>query len=563
MADLQEWDKSSQLYLFTSLTAGSSHIITATSRIETILKANRLPFTYVDTATDESAKKLFQRRARGKKLPLLVKEGYIIGDLDEIEEANEFGELKEMVGPLPPPAATSITTAPAKAPVKSSAKPTTSTSASPVSSSTASAPETAKKENQNPISLTMRQLGSEVAAKAKDMKTSGVRGAVPAPISKLVAKEEPKPQVAAPDTTIDPKPTSESASEPTTTSSEEEKTAESQSTTQPTPVSSVPDKPTEPESKPSPAELTTSLADTKLDDAAPMTSSRVLSADEGTVKDVEQTEAIPEDPVKEETEAVNTPKTKPAAEDAAPVQDAPLEAVESANDGKPTTGTEPKPSKDINPTAATASNSSWTSTTHDSFDDDDITDEEEGAGEGNTSTLSHISAWGPPRVASKGPTGKLSPEETDTADEPETAEEESSSPSDGDEKPDTDTDANKPSSTQQNPAPAAEASAASSARQAVAEEDTTAANNSAKVESAVTRQEATATEKETSAEKDENDKEELQEQRKTHAKDMGVEAGKLEEIVARTTDVREAKDRDASRDVEEAEAAGKGEKAVG
>lgn len=32
------------LYLFTSLTAGSSHIITATSRLETILKANRIPF---------------------------------------------------------------------------------------------------------------------------------------------------------------------------------------------------------------------------------------------------------------------------------------------------------------------------------------------------------------------------------------------------------------------------------------------------------------------------------------------------------------------------------------
>ena len=52
--------------------------MTATSRIETILKNNRIPFTYIDTATDESAKKLFQRRARGKKRPLLVKEGFVI-----------------------------------------------------------------------------------------------------------------------------------------------------------------------------------------------------------------------------------------------------------------------------------------------------------------------------------------------------------------------------------------------------------------------------------------------------------------------------------------------------
>jgi len=78
MGDLLSWENDPKLYLFTSLTAGSSHIVTATSRVETILKANRLPFTYIDTATDEGARKLFQRRARGKKLPLLVKEGFVI-----------------------------------------------------------------------------------------------------------------------------------------------------------------------------------------------------------------------------------------------------------------------------------------------------------------------------------------------------------------------------------------------------------------------------------------------------------------------------------------------------
>jgi hypothetical protein len=79
MAELKIWEDDPALYLFTSLTAGSSHIVTATSRIETILKNARIPFSYVDTATNESAKKLFQRRARGKKLPLLVKEGFVIG----------------------------------------------------------------------------------------------------------------------------------------------------------------------------------------------------------------------------------------------------------------------------------------------------------------------------------------------------------------------------------------------------------------------------------------------------------------------------------------------------
>lgn len=79
MSELSVYEKDPTIYLFTSLTAGSSHIITATSRIETILKANKIPFKGVDTATDDLARKLFQRRASGKKLPLIVKEGYVLG----------------------------------------------------------------------------------------------------------------------------------------------------------------------------------------------------------------------------------------------------------------------------------------------------------------------------------------------------------------------------------------------------------------------------------------------------------------------------------------------------
>ncbi|KAK3701329.1 hypothetical protein LTR37_015551 [Vermiconidia calcicola] len=99
--DLSEYEKDPRLFLFTSLTAGSSHIITATSRLETILKANKIPFQAIDTATDEKARRLWQRRAQSKKLPGLVKDGFVIGDLDEIEEWNEFGELKENIGPVP------------------------------------------------------------------------------------------------------------------------------------------------------------------------------------------------------------------------------------------------------------------------------------------------------------------------------------------------------------------------------------------------------------------------------------------------------------------------------
>ena len=77
--DLSDWEADPRLFLFTSLTAGSSHIITATSRLETILKANRIPFQAIDTATEEKARKLWGRRAGKRKLPGLVKEGYVVG----------------------------------------------------------------------------------------------------------------------------------------------------------------------------------------------------------------------------------------------------------------------------------------------------------------------------------------------------------------------------------------------------------------------------------------------------------------------------------------------------
>lgn len=91
------FEDSPTLFLFTSLTAGSSHVITATSRLETILKANRIPFRAIDTATNEKARRIWGRRAGKKKLPGLVREGWILADLEEVEEWNEYGELKEQL----------------------------------------------------------------------------------------------------------------------------------------------------------------------------------------------------------------------------------------------------------------------------------------------------------------------------------------------------------------------------------------------------------------------------------------------------------------------------------
>lgn len=77
------------LWIYTSLTAGNMHILTATSRLETILRANRVPFKAVDLAVDDRARMLWGRRAgkaadgRARRLPALVQMGKVLGVSEE------------------------------------------------------------------------------------------------------------------------------------------------------------------------------------------------------------------------------------------------------------------------------------------------------------------------------------------------------------------------------------------------------------------------------------------------------------------------------------------------
>ncbi|KAI9694419.1 MAG: hypothetical protein M1822_000035 [Bathelium mastoideum] len=163
MADVASFDDDPTLYLFTSLTAGSSHIITATSRLETILKANKIPFQALDTATEERARKLWGRRAGKRKLPGLVKQGIVLGDLEQVEEWNEFGELKENIGPTP-----SLDAAP-------SGPSSADLAAKPAQTSNTLGPSPSSKTtlaNPQP-GAAVRQLGTEAAA-AANAKKAGV-----------------------------------------------------------------------------------------------------------------------------------------------------------------------------------------------------------------------------------------------------------------------------------------------------------------------------------------------------------------------------------------------------
>ncbi|KAL9943721.1 hypothetical protein ACHAO5_006638 [Verticillium nonalfalfae] len=226
------------LYIFTSLTAGSSHIVTATSRLETILRANRVPFKAVDLATDQKARMLWGRRAgkdasgRVRKLPGLAQEGLILGDLVEIEDWNEYGELKQHVKiyydeftiptihnkPKDPPkrfvhpitgapmkggskagskaaaGAAAAAAAAASASSSSSAKPAAPPAAPPLppadEKKAATAAPAKKAETGEKVTMPIRSIADEAAQKAKDLRLAALRAKVHG--SKAKAEEKAK-----------------------------------------------------------------------------------------------------------------------------------------------------------------------------------------------------------------------------------------------------------------------------------------------------------------------------------------------------------------------------------
>ncbi|KAG6028937.1 hypothetical protein E4U40_000751 [Claviceps sp. LM458 group G5] len=197
------------LYIYTSLTAGSSHIVTATSRLETILRANRVPFKAVDIAVDDKARMLWGRRAgkddggRPRKLPGLVQEGLVIGDLVEIEDWNEYGELKQHVKiyydehTIPnihnKPPEPKKTQKPAEKPAVAKNTPVATSETAPAAppapslpkakakpSSSSSTPVTAKTSTKTPdaegqTTLPMRSVADEAAQKAKELRLKSLR----------------------------------------------------------------------------------------------------------------------------------------------------------------------------------------------------------------------------------------------------------------------------------------------------------------------------------------------------------------------------------------------------
>ncbi|KAK2797843.1 hypothetical protein FQN50_009048 [Emmonsiellopsis sp. PD_5] len=191
------------LYLYTSLTAGSSHIITATSRMETILKANKIPFSAIDVATDEKARRLWSRRSRGKKLPGLVKFEMIVGDLEEVEEWNEYGELKMQLGgdvpsvssPVPVPLTSTPTSAkPAPSPAIQAPSSKESAPSPRIQIQDPPSRDSSGNREDGHIALALRQAGEEAAQKAKQNARAklGVKSTVTKP-EETTTQKSPEP----------------------------------------------------------------------------------------------------------------------------------------------------------------------------------------------------------------------------------------------------------------------------------------------------------------------------------------------------------------------------------
>ncbi|KAG4303217.1 hypothetical protein PCANB_000605 [Pneumocystis canis] len=89
--------KEAKLQLYTSFSSASLFIQTNTSRLQFLLETTQLPFEIVDLATDPVAKQFWYRSSNGRSLPAVVKRGKILGSIYDIENANEQGQLREIL----------------------------------------------------------------------------------------------------------------------------------------------------------------------------------------------------------------------------------------------------------------------------------------------------------------------------------------------------------------------------------------------------------------------------------------------------------------------------------
>ncbi|KAF8472522.1 hypothetical protein BDZ91DRAFT_760052 [Kalaharituber pfeilii] len=169
---------STTYFLLTSLTSGQSSVVTATSRLEHLLTVHKVPFVALDTATHEKARSLWKRRGNGKRLPVVVHDGVVLGNFDDLEQWNEYGELKQRLGIPEAPRPVSFTRKSSVASLASisTAKSATTTTSVKPSGHPLPPNDLVREEtlgNTGALPITFIQAVTEAAALATEKKNSG------------------------------------------------------------------------------------------------------------------------------------------------------------------------------------------------------------------------------------------------------------------------------------------------------------------------------------------------------------------------------------------------------
>ncbi|ODQ64418.1 hypothetical protein NADFUDRAFT_83892 [Nadsonia fulvescens var. elongata DSM 6958] len=92
--------KAPKIFIYTSYNSGIFNIVSKTNRLELILKGNQIKYSLVDLATDDKAKRVWRYGSKGKLLPGVVRDDEVIGDLEYIEELNEYKEIDQILAEI-------------------------------------------------------------------------------------------------------------------------------------------------------------------------------------------------------------------------------------------------------------------------------------------------------------------------------------------------------------------------------------------------------------------------------------------------------------------------------
>ncbi|TPX71708.1 hypothetical protein SpCBS45565_g00777 [Spizellomyces sp. 'palustris'] len=84
--------------IYYSSVSGALQVKKQQTRVQDILAARKVEYEMVDVAADEDAKDYMYRKSGKNTLPQIFVDGEYKGGHDELDEANEVGEVPQWLG---------------------------------------------------------------------------------------------------------------------------------------------------------------------------------------------------------------------------------------------------------------------------------------------------------------------------------------------------------------------------------------------------------------------------------------------------------------------------------